>query len=232
MDYLPKCATIEQACDWLQARTGQKWILARLLECGLTPWFWLDYKPGYPAIFGDKVEGYLAPMVFASDTQRLEADGTDALVNITRAHDGTIFKIEPGMRVPLSELKFRREDIERVATVFNGDSLPATAPKFDAGIDIPGKLPRIAVGKLAVQAAWEIECRSKRAANDREVMAHLQQWADSGAKPDVLKKSNKEKRGVVWLTRRYEDKFYTLEACQKTLQSWNESRERTENLRE
>lgn len=88
--------------------------MPRLLETGLMPWFWLDYSRGWPAIFGDRKEGYLAPMVFTGDTFRLEVDGT-ALVTMTRTHDGTPMKIEPGIPVPLSDLRFRREDLEEIA---------------------------------------------------------------------------------------------------------------------
>lgn len=114
-DYLPKHATAAQACEWLQVKSGDNWTLARLIEHGLMPWFWLDYKPGYPAIFGNRVEGYLAPMVFTGDTQRLEVDGTDALVNMTRTHDGVIMKVEPGMRVSIAELRFKREDVQALS---------------------------------------------------------------------------------------------------------------------
>ena len=114
-DYLPKHATNEQACAWLHARTGQSWSLARLMECGFMPWVWLDYTPGYPSIFGDRLEGYLAPMVFGGDTERLEADGTFALITMTRTHEGIPMKINPGIRAPLSELRFKREDIEAMA---------------------------------------------------------------------------------------------------------------------
>lgn len=120
-DYIPKLATIEQSCEWLRARLGGVWILPRLLECHLKPYFWIDYKPGHPQIFGGKVEGYLTWMVFASDVHRLEVDGTNALVNIFTAHDGTLVKIEPGWTVPLSDLRFKREALERVASILEGE---------------------------------------------------------------------------------------------------------------
>ncbi len=114
-DYLPKLATIEQACVWLNERTGKDWSLARLLEYGLMPWVWLEHAPGYPAIFGDRLEGYLAPMVFGGDTNRLAAGGTDALITMTRTGDGALMRINPGIPAPLSELRFKREDIEALA---------------------------------------------------------------------------------------------------------------------
>ena len=132
MDYLPKDATIEEACNWLQAKTGQTWVLPRLLECHLRPHFWLDYKPGYPTIYGDRIEGYQTRMIFQGDLCRLESDRGDALVNMFTAHDGTLVKVQPGLRVPLSELKFKRESVERVAEIIN-----KTAPTQSAATPAP-----------------------------------------------------------------------------------------------
>lgn len=140
-DYLPKDATIEQACQWLRAKTGQTWILPRLLECHLTPYFGLYYKPGYPALYSDRIEGYQTRMMFHSDICRLESDGADALVNMFAAHDGSLVKIEPGMRVPLSDLRFKRDDVERVAEIINQQkTAPATpAPVVAAKAATVGK---------------------------------------------------------------------------------------------
>ena len=135
MDYLPKDATIEEACNWLQAKTGQTWVLARLLECHLRPHFWLDYKPGYPAIYGDRIEGYQTRMIFQGDLCRLESDRGDALVNMFTAHDGTLVKVQPALRVPLSELKFKRESVERVAEIINKAAQPQALPVADSADD-------------------------------------------------------------------------------------------------
>lgn len=152
MDYLPKDATIEEACNWLQAKTGQTWVLARLLECHLTPHFWLDYKPGYPAIYGNKIEGYQTRMMFQGDLCRLESDRGDALVNIFTAHDGTLVKVQPALRVPLSELKFKRESVERVAEIINKAAQPQAAtpaPVADSASNAPVTPPPVATGDVA-----------------------------------------------------------------------------------
>ena len=129
-DYLPKNATSEQACNWLQDKTGQTWILPRLLECHLTPYFWLDYKPCYHTVFGEKIEGYQTSIAFQGDLCRLESDGTEALVTMFAAHDGSLVKIEPGLRVPLSELRFKRDEIEATAEIINKQkAAPAQAAK-------------------------------------------------------------------------------------------------------
>ena len=139
MDYLPKDATIEEACNWLQAKTGQTWVLARLLECHLRPHFWLDYKPGYPAIYGNKIEGYQTRMMFQGDLCRLESDRGDALVNIFTAHDGTLVKVQPALRVPLSELKFKRESVERVAEIINKAAQPQAATPAPVANETPAE---------------------------------------------------------------------------------------------
>ncbi len=139
MDYLPKDATIEEACNWLQAKTGQTWALARLLECHLRPHFWLDYKPGYPAIYGDRIEGYQTRMMFQGDLCRLESDRGDALVNIFTAHDGTLVKVQPALRVPLSELKFKRESVERVAEIINKAAQPQAATPAPVANETPAE---------------------------------------------------------------------------------------------
>ena len=139
MDYLPKDATIEEACNWLQAKTGQTWVLPRLLECHLTPHFWLDYKPGYPTIYGDRIEGYQTRMIFQGDLCRLESDRGDALVNMFTAHDGTLVKAQPGLRVPLSELKFKRESVERVAEIINKAAQPQAATPAPVANETPAE---------------------------------------------------------------------------------------------
>lgn len=126
--YLPKQATIEQSCDWLQAKTGETWVLARLLESGAVPSFWLDYSPDWPAIvFGGRKEGYLASMPFAGDTERLATEGNDALVTMFYSHDGELVAPTPGLRVALADLRFSREDVEDLAPAASRHTAPACA---------------------------------------------------------------------------------------------------------
>ena len=87
---------------------------------------------------------------------------------------------------------------------------------------IPGKVPRTAIGRTAVRAAWEIECREARRAGRKEVIALLQVWAKDGSEPDVLKESIP--RGVIWITEKGIEKNYDLDACGKTLEAWWKSR--------
>ena len=188
-DYIPKLATIEQSCEWLRARLGGMWILPRLLECHLKPYFWIDFKPGYPQIFGPHVEGYLTHMVFSGDVRRLEIDGTNALVNMFTAHDGTLVKSEPGWIVPLSELRFKREAIERVASILEGEALrqktaPSGAPKKATGGTTTHKL------KTRGNVLNAVIDQAKREANAPDdyhsVWAALVRLADSKDRPAPL----------------------------------------------
>ncbi|MGK5008794.1 hypothetical protein [Janthinobacterium sp. MDB2-8] len=109
---------------------------------------------------------------------------------------------------------------------------PAAAPTCappdaltDTSAQRPGKEPSTLVGKLAIKAALEIECEENRRATAKDVMSLLQEWADNGGEPAVLRRSDQNSRGVFWMTSKYKEKKYSLEACQKTLETWNNSRQ-------
>lgn len=86
----------------------------------------------------------------------------------------------------------------------------------------PGKLPNVAIGKLAIKAAWEIECETGRHATADEVIKRLQAWATKGEDGYL---HSKIKFGVMWIPKRSNiAKEYKIEACGKTLEKWLESR--------
>lgn len=126
--YLPNRATIDEACEWLQHQTGQKWTLPRLLEDGhLVPYVWIDYVEGLPQIFGDRREGYLTKMVYHGDVVRLAADRNEALLTMFTAHDGNLIRPTPGWRVQLKDIRFLKNDLQRVAEIINKTAQPQTA---------------------------------------------------------------------------------------------------------
>lgn len=120
-------------------------------------------------------------------------------------------------------------DTERLAR--SEEQVEPVTPEFQAApadlpsTQIPGHEPNIAIRKLAVKAAWEIEWKEKRRATDKEVLECLQTWAEKGDKPDVLIKSDRKNRRVFWATNKRKEKDYTMEACRKTLEDWNKSRQ-------
>lgn len=118
--FLPKNATIEEACEWMEAKTGDKWTLPRLLEeAHLTPHVWIDHIPGYPQIFGERLEGYLTKMIFNGDVARLAADRAEALITMFPAHDGRLIKVSPGWKVALKDVRFNGQALERAAEILN-----------------------------------------------------------------------------------------------------------------
>lgn len=88
----------------------------------------------------------------------------------------------------------------------------------------PGKMPRTETGKLAVEAAWEIECETGGKTSADIVMVTLQAWAN--AKPNnhpALVKSIPH--GVVWATKKErKEKNYMIEDCGRHLADWYKSR--------
>ncbi|WP_151635995.1 hypothetical protein [Noviherbaspirillum aerium] len=89
---------------------------------------------------------------------------------------------------------------------------------------IPGAIPRVANRKLAIKAAWTIESITKRVASTKDVMQLLQTWADSGAEPEVLIKSDRPKKAVIWRTGKGKQKLFDVFACEKALEAWTKSR--------
>lgn len=128
-DYLPPKATIAEAVAWLDKNTGETWSLARIVETGIWPWFWLDYSPEHAHMFGDRFEGYAAQITYGCDKQRLleNTSEPDFVVTMFWAPEGilspdiVLVRTTP-IFLPMSALRFARDDIQRVADVTNKSS--------------------------------------------------------------------------------------------------------------
>lgn len=113
--FLPEYSTIDEACNWLSDQTNDDWCLARLIENHLTPYIWLDYDPQFPGIYGNHPEGIPVKMIYQGDISRLRIDRTCTLTMYLN-HDGSLLiKSVPSGNVPLSELLFKREDVQELA---------------------------------------------------------------------------------------------------------------------
>lgn len=88
---------------------------------------------------------------------------------------------------------------------------------------LPGKMPNVAIGVLAIKAAVVIERNTNRPASKWDVIKMLQEWADSGSEPAVLNRSDKENGAVIWSTKTGDRKSYGAGACEKTLSKWRKS---------
>ncbi len=123
-------ATVAETCHWLQVQTGTTWQLADLITHGLTPYVWLDYNEQFPELFGDATGGYAAPIFFQDDTQRFAAGSEDVLITMTKDADKIAIQLPPpGIRAPLSDLRFLRKDLQRFLEHMKKSSLPAKEQK-------------------------------------------------------------------------------------------------------
>lgn len=223
-NYLPKQSSIDEACKWLELATKDNWSLKKILEHGVMPWFWLDYKHGLPdVIFGGKIEGYLAPVVFASDVQRIAADGYEALINMSRTHAGEIIKFTPALRFSVDELRFLRDDLKHLATAQNKFINTNNEHTTQAAIN-SSYIPRTAIGNIAIDAAIQIEQNISRRATNKEVMKLLRKWTDEGINLEYLIRYDEKNKSIIWNTEKSTEAIYTHEACSKTLEKWNKGR--------
>lgn len=126
-DYIPRLATITEACEWLSEKTGERWTMPRIIDAHVMPWIWLDYSPeAPPEVFGDRFEGFLAPFIFLNDRGRMAIDRQEALMTMTRLPDSRLIRFSPGLRFDLNEIRFKREDVIQLAE--KHQSAPPAAP--------------------------------------------------------------------------------------------------------
>ncbi len=94
-----------------------------------------------------------------------------------------------------------------------------TTKDLQAGATVPGKMPNTTIGKLAIKAAWEIECATGKQATANEVINKLQEW-----EPIEPILTEKTARGVKWETTGGIEKTFDVNTCAKALGTWNKSR--------
>ena len=150
--YLPEWATAQEAAEWLQAETGERWPLPRLIESGLMPHVWLTPDKANPAVlsavFDGRHEGFLAPLVFAGDTGRLCVDRTGA-VSMTRSPTGELVRFTPPVPFTTDDLRFNAKDVRQLPA-------PASAPPA-WGDDCP-----ISPNEYLTLRAWAVEVLGDR----------------------------------------------------------------------
>lgn len=120
-DYLPQLATLAEACEWLQACTGQPWPLVRLLEAPIQPHIWLKPDAQEPPnaavmkrLFDGRHRGFLAPVAFADDTRGLAIERRGEL-SLTVGPTDEVFRFTPPVPFELDELRYKAEDLRRLA---------------------------------------------------------------------------------------------------------------------
>jgi hypothetical protein len=116
----------------------------------------------------------------------------------------------------------------RIHATFEGEQPTIIEPTQDQIISSkannppPGKMPNVDIGKLAIEAAWEIQCITGRRPSAKTVIKKLQEWAIEPKKEPWLVKPSAT--GVFWTSMTTEDtKDYGIGACTKTLQVWRKT---------
>ncbi len=120
--------------------------------------------------------------------------------------------------------KVTGRDMEHLIPAATYETVPAVKVEAGAGTSqsgkkIPGKMPRTSIGKLAIKAAWQIECETNKLAIAKQVIEKLQALVET--EPELLEKIP---HGVKWSTTKGLIKSYLIEACAKTLNTWQTSR--------
>lgn len=121
--------------------------------------------------------------------------------------------IEEKVNLTLIENRFLPN--ERVVESISVSQLP----EGNNGGDIPGKMPNVKIGQLAVKAAWNIERETNKKASASAVIKMLQDWV---ATEDIL--LFVKPHGVEWTTSNFTTTIYDVKTCSKTLSVWNKSR--------
>lgn len=117
--HLPAWATVEEASAWLRHATGQEWPLSRLIASGVDCSIWLDCADDQAQEYVDHVflgrrEGFRAPVVFASDLERLAFARDEGTLTITRRPDGRPIRFTPPVRFPIGEVRLSDRSVRGI----------------------------------------------------------------------------------------------------------------------
>jgi len=188
-EYLPRYVGIEKACAWLSKKTGDEWSFERLLECGLTPYFWLDWTDESAVLFEGRTEGMLVGLCYAGDAHRAMALGADVKATMIRTPDDNVIRSTPGIPVPFEEVRFLREDLTHVASATQSKG-PTDHPSkgVDVGIDVAGydSPPELAVMREAIKEFWVDADRSKPPKGEEEIIPWIRERVDSESKAKAI----------------------------------------------
>lgn len=160
---------------------------------------------------------FLHPEAWPDDPHVLD-DVKDAETIAIKAHSlGKAVEVQPQIETAML-------DAARLLCELTGDALPpwvdaACAPAGTGGDEIPGKMPQTRIGKLAIEAAWQIECRTGKRATAKAVIEELQAWTET--EPELTETIP---HGVKWATTKGKQKPFDVEACAKALETWQASR--------
>jgi hypothetical protein len=118
--YLPAWATLAEACEWLQAETGEPWPVARLLSEPVDLAVWLDpprdvWPEALELFFAGRHEGFMAPLIFGGDTSRLAFEREGGTLTVTRNPKGDLVRMLPPVKFAAEELRASAESLRAIA---------------------------------------------------------------------------------------------------------------------
>jgi len=113
---------------------------------------------------------------------------------------------------------YLKDVVKNAKTILN-DNMETVHPISNIEKSL-GKMPNTAIGKLAIQAAIELERSTNKKATAKMVIEKLQSWVD-GEYPELV---GKTPNGVKWVTLKGIEKNFGIDACGKALEKWNKSR--------
>lgn len=89
-------------------------------------------------------------------------------------------------------------------------------------LGVPGKMPRIAMGKIVIKTAWKIEQETGQIASVHQVWDELQQCVKDLKHSHILRESLPT--GIKWGTGKNYEKIYSKASCSRALNTWKKSR--------
>lgn len=185
---LPYRASTAQCCAWLEQQTKSAWSLARLLEHGLIPHVWLDYDASYPELFGEANGGFPAPIMFEQDTQRLAAGSADVLITFTKDADKIPVQLAaPGIRRPLSDLRFYKKEIVRLLHALN------KPPEAEKTVPAKSKVAQPGINREQVLSAFAAMLKINL---DQALTSEIGVFGDEGAK--IKGNARGSKKNALW----------------------------------
>ncbi|MBL8327595.1 MAG: hypothetical protein JNJ71_02015 [Rubrivivax sp.] len=170
--YLPEWATLAEACEWLQAETGEQWPIARLLAEPVSLGVWLAPEPDWTPLEVERIvdgrrEGCMLPVIFAGDRERLAVERSGGVLSMTRTPSNELMRFDPP--IPYSADEFRA----------SAESLRAISQRIREGKGVPN------LGRVS----FDFGGGARVSTNDPYLLAMLQRHgpdALNGATVEVL----------------------------------------------
>ena len=149
-------SNLDTAARWLAERTGEQWCPRDLLDLahGLRLYVWLDFNPMHPELFGDRTEGFVAPICFAGDSNRLAFDGGSGALTMTFLPDGRVVRFKPGVAFSAEAVRVDRDSLKHLANKRKpeGETSEARRERLRTILrDEYGKNPRGALNRAAAK---------------------------------------------------------------------------------